>query len=136
VVTPNVGARVVLGPQLVEQPYPFHLALPLLRQAPARPSAVEIAVNVQREQIARLIARAPSGRRHHLANAERFQIKRIDTRLNETPWVIGSDIIIKPWWALDRFVAVRAWDMAHSGPQRHNRHQSNECPLICQIPEF
>jgi hypothetical protein len=37
VVTPKVGDRFVIGPQLLEQPHQFHVALRLLLQAPARP---------------------------------------------------------------------------------------------------
>ena len=136
VVTPTVGERVGIGPPRFEQPQQFHVALRLRLQAPARPSAVKIAVNGPLELLARLIARAPSGRRHPMANAERFQIKCIDKRIHATHGVIGSDIILKPWWELDRFVAVRALDVAPSGPKRRHRNQRHECPIRGQIPEF
>jgi hypothetical protein len=47
VVTAKVGDRFVIGPQLFAQPHQFHVALRPLIQAPARPSAVQIGVNVK-----------------------------------------------------------------------------------------
>jgi hypothetical protein len=71
-----------------------------------------------------------------MAHAERRKIPRIDNRLNETPGVIGGDILSTPWWELERFVAVSAWDVAHRGETLRNRDQSQACPILCQIPEF
>ena len=83
-----------------------------------------------------MIARAPGGRRHHVAKAPRFKVKLIDKRINETHRVIVSDIIIKPLREVDRFVAVSALDVAHSGRKLRHRNQSNECPIVWQTPEF
>src|SRR5436305_6656766 len=65
------------------------------------------------------------GTRHrHMAQAEHCTITRIDKRIKQTHGVIVGNILLKPGWALDRFVAVRTLDVAPSGHTLRHLNQS------------
>jgi hypothetical protein len=136
VVTPNVGARVVLGPELVAPPHPCHVARCLRLQAAARPSAVHRARPVELTPGARMIARAPRGRRDRVANAPRCKVKRSDTRLDEPHRGLVRAIIITPWRQRDCFVAGRAVAVAPSRRTRRHRNQRHTCRRGWQTPEL
>lgn len=83
-----------------------------------------------------MLARAPGGRRHRVAQPPCFKGKLIDKRIDETHRVLVSDIIIKPVWERDLFVAVRALAVAPSRRTLRTRNQRHEGPIVGQTPEF
>jgi hypothetical protein len=123
-VTPKGSARLVSGPPRLEPPPQCHLARCRLLQAPARPEAGQRAVHGEREPGARMRARAPGGRGHGVAQAQRCKGKRIAKHSTATHRGIGGAISSKPWPELERFVAVRALAVAPSGRTLRNRHPS------------
>jgi hypothetical protein len=136
VVPPNGGDRWGSGPPLCAPPPQGPVARGPARPAPTRPSAGPRAVKVALAPGARLIARAPGGRRHRVATPPRFTVKRLATRRPATPRVIGRDSIIQPWRERDRVVAVRAVEVAPRGRPLRHRNQRHACPRGGQTPEF
>ena len=75
--------------------------------------AVEIAVNVELEQIARRIARASRRLCFDPRKSNRLQIERIDKGVDEAHRIVGGDVIVDGLWQQHQLRAIGAGDVRH-----------------------
>src|ERR1044071_10100073 len=92
-VAAKIGNGLEVGRELAQQPDDFQVALALALQRARRADAMEIAIEIEPQQIAGMIGRRPGVREDGLGKAERKKIERGDEGIEETHRVIGRDEI-------------------------------------------
>src|SRR5215831_7717006 len=136
IVASELGYRLVVGSELLQQPQQFDIAMRLLLQATAGAQAIERAIKVELQEIARMIRRASCGRRCDALEAERCKIKFIDEGIDEADRVLFCDIVIETLRKEDLFVTVRALDMPHNSTKLQERGIAIGCVRLYRIVEF
>ena len=125
----KVGDRLEVGRQPAEQPHQLDIAVGFLLQTSARPDPMEIAVQIQPQQIAGIVARPPGVRWHRPPKPQRGEIKLGDEGVEEPDRMVGPDEVVQHVRQEDRLGAIGASDVGHEGTLRTwgrgpaNRHQ-------------
>jgi hypothetical protein len=60
----------------------------------ARPNPVQIAIDIQLQQIARRVAGTAHRLRRNATKSRRRQVESIDESVDEPHWIVGADIIV------------------------------------------
>ena len=90
VVAAEVGDRLEVGAKLAQQPDHLQVAVRLDLQAPAGPNTVEIPVDVELQQIRRIVARAALVVGPNALEPRLLEIEAIDEGINETDRVVPA----------------------------------------------
>src|SRR3954451_20778602 len=85
---------VKVGLQMPEQPDHLDIAVGLGFQAAARASTVQIAVDVELQQVRRSITRTARRLRNRADKPKRREVQSVDKRLDEPHRVVGRDVIV------------------------------------------
>ena len=91
------------------------MSVGLLCQATTRTETVEIAVNIQLQQISRVVGRSSRGRGLSPPKAERRKVEMVDTGIDESDGMLFGHGVVAPLWEQELCVAVRAVDKAQAG---------------------
>jgi hypothetical protein len=91
----KVRNRFEVGVECAEEPEACHVPGRFLLQAPAGADPVHVTVDVQLEQVARVIGGAPSRGGLHASKAEGVAVQTVDKGLNETHRVLRSDVVVE-----------------------------------------
>jgi hypothetical protein len=92
-------SRLVIRSQLLEEPHELDMPVGLLCQATTRPETVERAVQVQLQQISRVVGRASRGRGCGPLKAECREVEVVDKGVDATDGVLGGHGVVEPLWA-------------------------------------
>src|SRR2546421_11607107 len=84
----ELGDRLVVGLQTSQQPHHFHVALALGLQPPRRPHLPQIPVQVQLQQITRIVARSSRLRRLGTHKAQLRHVQPPNERLHDSTHVV------------------------------------------------
>ena len=95
IVFTEFGDRLVIRRQAAGQLHHFHVAPRLLLKPAARLNPVEVAVNIELQQHARMIARPAGCLRDNPAKAQAAKIKLIDKHVDHPHSIIFADVIIQ-----------------------------------------
>lgn len=95
VIPPEVSDRLEVRRQLAKKPHQFGVALRLPLQPPARLHLVQVAVEVQLQQLARVIARPPRRGRPYPAKTQRRQVQLIDEDIDHPDRVVLRHVVFK-----------------------------------------
>ena len=113
VVAAEVGNGLEIRLEVPEQPDHLDVAVGLGFQAPARANPVEVPINVELEQIGRIVARAPRHLRLHADEPGRTEVEPVDKGLDEPDRIVRPDIIIHRLGQQQELRAVRSSQMRH-----------------------
>ena len=91
----EVGDRLVIRRQPADQPHHFHIAPGLPLEPTARLNPVEIAVDVELQQIARMIGRPAGRQRRDPVKAETPKIELIDEDVDRPNRVVVADPVFQ-----------------------------------------
>jgi len=125
------GNRFVLGSELLQQPQQFDIAVRLLLQAAAGAQAIEVAVQVELQEITRMIRRASCGSGSDTLEAEGLKIEVIDEGIEKADRILCRDIVVEALWKEDHLVTVRALDMSHNSTKLQKR--VSKCDVLSYI---
>ena len=98
-----------------QQPDDFDVAVGLGFEPAAGAHTVEIAIDVELQEILGGISR-PAG--HFACDPDepcRGQIQPVDKGINETNGVFGTDILVQRFWKEQRLGSIVAGDVRHGG---------------------
>jgi hypothetical protein len=98
-----------------QQPDHLDVAVRLGLEPPARAYAVQIAVDVELEQIGWRVTRAARCLRLDPDEPGSCKVQPIDERVDEAHRVVRGDIIIDGFWQQQRLGTVMTRDMRHAG---------------------
>jgi hypothetical protein len=105
VVFAEVSHRLVVGPELLQQPHQFDTALRLLLKAATRTQAVEITIEGELQETTRGIAGAPCRSRHGTSEAACFEGEFVDKGIEEADGIVLGNIVVEAlgerstsWW--------------------------------------
>ena len=96
IVASEVGDRLEVGLQAAQQPDDLDIALGFPLQPPARSDPVQIAVDVELQQIAGRIARPPRRFRLDPREPGRRKVEPINEGVDEPNRIVGVDVIVQP----------------------------------------
>ena len=113
IVAPEVGDGLEVRLQASEQPDHLDVAVALLLQPTARPHPVQIAIDVEFQQIGRRIAGTAHRLRLCSDESRRRKVKLIDKGVNEPHRVVHADVIV------DRLRQQQKLRTFESGNVRH-----------------
>ena len=125
VVAAEVGDGLEVRPQPAQQPDHLQVAYRFRLQATARPHAVEIAVQVQLQHIARIIARSPRRLRPRPQETCIAQIKIVDEGIDEAHRVVRRYVILNRCRKQQRLVARVTLDIRHARSIRRSAARRN-----------
>jgi hypothetical protein len=121
VVAPKVSDRLEVRLQVSQQPDHFDIAVGLGLQPTARPHPVQVAVDVEFQQIRRRIPRAACHLRLNMGKRCRRKIQPIDKGIDEAHLIIGVDIIVYRLRQQQNLRSVVARDVGHARFYRATR---------------
>jgi hypothetical protein len=83
-------------------------------QPPARPNAVQIAIDVELQKIIRRVARPPRCLGFDTQEARRRQIKPTNESVDETYGIVGPDIVVNRLRKQKKLVTFESGDVSHA----------------------
>jgi hypothetical protein len=114
VVTTEVGDGLEVRLEVPQQPDDLDIAVCLGFKAPARPDPVQVAIDVELEQISRIVARATRCLWLYADEPGRAKVEPVDESLDEPDRVVRPDIIIHRLGQQQKLRAVRSRQMRHA----------------------
>jgi hypothetical protein len=144
VVAPEIGDGLEVRLQVPQQPDHFEVATGLRFQPPARTHSVQIAVDVELQEIARGIARAAGRLRHDTGEPCRRKVEPINKGVDEPHRVLSADVVVDRLRQKQRLAAVVPGDVRHSRILSRERPRWNPlrpsfhtvCRNFAQEPQF
>ena len=114
IVGAEIGDGLEVRLQRPQQPDDLDVAMAFGFQAAARPHAVEIAVDVELEQIARRVARPARRLRLDPPEACLDEIEPIDEGVDEADGIVRADVIVHRFGQKQKLVAFEARNVRHA----------------------
>ena len=113
VVAPEIRDGLEVGPEATQKPDHLEVSVGLHLQAPAGTDAVEVPIDVELQEIARIVPRSSCRFRLYAPEAGSLQIKAIDERVDEAHRVVGAAIVFHGFWKKQNLRTVITCDMCH-----------------------
>jgi len=129
--SPSVWFAAVIGPELLQQPQQFDVAMRLRLKATTRTQAIEIAIEGELQEIARGIAGSPSRSRHGRWEAACSKVEVVHKGIHEADRVVLGNIVVEALRKAEYFVAVHAGDMAPRGARLEDGKVAPCCHWQC-----
>ena len=104
----------MVGSQATQQPDHFQIAGGLRLEPPAGAHPIDVSINVELEQIRRIVARSARVFRLNAPEPGCLQVTLINERLNEAHRIFSTDVIINCYWQKQSLVTVAALYMLHA----------------------
>ena len=83
-------------------------------QSPARPHPVQIAVDVELQQVARRIARTPRRLRFDPREPRARKVQPVDEGVDESNRIVGVDVIVHRLRQQQKLVALESGNVSHA----------------------
>ena len=142
VVAPEIGDGLEVRLQVPQQPDHFEVATGLRFQPPARTHSVQIAVDVELQEIARGIARAAGRLRHDTGEPCRRKAEPINKGVDEPHRVLSADVVVDRLRQKQRLAAVvsgdvrHAWILSRERPRRNALRPSFHTVCLIYAPKL
>ena len=94
IVAPEIGDGLEVRLQAPQQPDDLNVAMTFGLKPTARPHPVQIAIDIQLQQIARRVAGTARRLRRNADESRRRKIQLINKGVDEPHWIVGADIIV------------------------------------------
>src|SRR5215212_5880826 len=114
VVFAKIGDRLEIRPELFEQPHQLKIASRLAFEETRGAKSVEIAIDIQLEQISRMVGWAAKRCGHGAEKAQFLQIELINEGINEADWIVVRDILIERRRKEEDRVTLDALNVRHA----------------------
>jgi hypothetical protein len=114
VVLAKIRDGLEVGSQAPQQPDHFQIAGGLRLEPPAGAHPIDVSINVELQQIGRIVARPARVFRLNAPETGCLQVTLINERFNETHRIFSTDVIINCYWQKQSLVAVAALNMLHA----------------------
>ena len=114
IVAPKVGNRLKVGPQTAKQPDDLDVAATLALQPSARSDPIEVAVNVELQQVARRVARTPRRFRLDAPETRCREVEPVDKHVDEPHRIVGLDVIVYRFRQQQKLVPSESGDVSHA----------------------
>ena len=114
VVLAKIRNGLEVGSQATQQPDHFQIARGLRLEPPAGAHPIDVSINIELQQIRRIVARPTRVLRLNAPETGFLQITLINERLNETHRIFSTDVIINCYRQKQSLVAVAALYMLHA----------------------
>jgi len=111
-VLPKVLAREI-GYEVPEQPHHLHVAVGLALKHPAGAHPIEVAVEVELEQIGGMVRWASRFMERGMPKAELMQIEGIHIGVDEANRILLGDVVIKRFGKEGQLIAAEAPNVVH-----------------------
>ncbi|OTP74317.1 hypothetical protein PAMC26577_15960 [Caballeronia sordidicola] len=98
VVTTKVSYGFEVRSQSAREPHQLNIALAFALKTPARLNPVQIAIDIDLQQLARMIGRATCSRLLCFIEAQLCKVKLLYKRLDNPDRVVLCDEVIKAFW--------------------------------------
>ena len=121
IVAPEIGDGFEVRLQGPQQPDDLNVAVTFSLKTAARPHPVEIAVNIELQEIGRSVTGTARRLRHDPRETSGRQIKPIDKGVNEADGVVGGDIIINRLGQQQKLRTFESRNVSHGRFYRHAR---------------
>jgi hypothetical protein len=108
------GNGLEVGSQATQQPDHLQIACGLRLEPPAGAHPIDVSINVELQQIGRIVARSTRVFRLNAPETGFLQVTLINERLNETHGIFSTDVIINCSRQKQSLVAVSALNMLHA----------------------
>ena len=115
----ELGDRLVIRGQPVEQPHQLDVALALALQTPRGPHLLQVAVQVQLQQVGRVVGRAARGRRLGLAEPQLHEVERSDEGIDDP-----ADVVLRHQ-LIERYREQRPLVPTVTAHEAHNENARN-----------
>ena len=102
------------GFKAAQQPDHFDVAMGFALQPAARPHPVQIAVDVELQQIARRIARTARRLRRHPRKPRRREVQPVDEGVDEANRIVRADIIVHRLRQQQELAALESGNVSHA----------------------
>ena len=96
--SPELGDGLVIGIQTPQKPHQLHVAAALRLQPPRGPHLVQISVQVQLQQIARIVARTPCFRSFGSREPKLLHLQPLDECVDHSAHMIGWNKVVQHYW--------------------------------------
>jgi hypothetical protein len=110
----KVRDRLEVGPQAAHQPDDLDIALGFPLQPSARSDPVEVAVNVELQQIAWRVARTPRRFRLDTPETPSREVDPVDEHVDEPHRIVGLDVIVNRFRQQQKLVPSESGDVSHA----------------------
>jgi hypothetical protein len=114
VVLAKIRNGLEVGSQATQQPDHFQIAGGLRLEPPAGAHPIDVSINIELQQIGRIVARPARVLRLNAPETGFLQVTLINERLNETHGIFSTDVIINCYRQKQSLVAVAALYMPHA----------------------
>jgi len=111
---PELSDRLVIGNQPAQQPHHFHIALALSFQPARGPNLPQVPVQIQFQQIARVVTRTSSFSRFGANETQLRHVQPTHKRLDYTADMILWNQIVQGRWKQGVLTTLLAFDISHS----------------------
>src|SRR6266545_2979632 len=114
VIFAKIGDRLEIRRELFEQPHELNIASRLAFEETRGAQSVEIAIDIQLEQISWMVGGTATWCSHGAEKAELVKLKLINKGINEADWIVVGDIFIERRRKEYECVTLDALDMRHA----------------------
>jgi hypothetical protein len=115
----EIGDRLAVRREPPQQPHQLDVPVRLLLQPPARPDPVQVAIEIEPQQVAGVIARPAGRRRDRALEAQRAELELRDERIEEADRVVRTDVVVEDLGQKHGLTAIGTGDIGH--PRRSER---------------
>src|SRR3990170_551860 len=116
VIAAEVGNGLMVGGEALEEPHEFQVTARFSFKQATGADAVEVAIDVELEQVGGVVGWAAGLLEHGVAEAQASQIEGVDEGVQETHKVILGDVIIEDVGEEGNLAALLALDVLHARP--------------------
>ena len=114
VIAAEIGDGLEVGLQVPQQPDHLDIAVGLGFQPAARADAVQVAVNIQLQQIGRRVTRTAGLLRLDTREPCAGEVQPIDEGFDEPHRVLGADVVVQRFRQKQELVAIISGDVRHA----------------------
>ena len=98
---------------MTKKPDHLQIASGLGLKPPVGAHAVDVAIDVELEQIGWVVTGASGGLRLHPGKARLLKVEPIDKGVDEANRIVGLDVVVHPCGEELRLIAVEAFNVVH-----------------------
>jgi hypothetical protein len=112
--SPELGNRLVVGIETLQQPHDFHIPAALCFQAPGRADLIQIAIEIKLQQCAGIVSRPASVGWFGSFESESLHVELLDKRVHNPTHVIKRQQVIEHDWKQGALIASISLDVTHA----------------------
>jgi hypothetical protein len=113
IIPAEIGDGLEIGCEASQQPHHFHIAVGFAFQLPAGPHTVEIAIEVELEQVTRVVWGTTGFLENGMPETELLQIERPHIDVDEAHRVFLRDVIVERFGEKCELISIVSLKMVH-----------------------